>query len=78
MSVLTIVAATGVTVAVGKWVSDEKLTLRVFAGMGIITITLMGIEEAQPKLATQLAVLILVSALFIYGEKISAAIGKLK
>lgn len=78
MNTTTSVVATGVTVTVGQWASEKRLSIKVFVGIAAMAIFLSIMESGNEKLAQQFGVLILVSAVLIYGVPIGKKLGGLK
>lgn len=78
MNTTTSVVATGVTVTVGQWASEKRLSIKVFVGIAAMAIFLSIMESGNEKLAQQFGMLILVSAVLIYGVPIGKKLGGLK
>lgn len=66
----TIVLA-GATVVLGKWISGERLEPKFFIGAAGAAVGLSVLSQADPKLSNRFAMIILVSALLIYGERVA-------
>jgi len=71
------VMATAVVVVVGKWAKDGALKdgARIAIGAAILALMLAGIDAANPKLASRVAGLILVTALLLYTVPILKKLG---
>lgn len=78
MNTTTSVVATGVVVTVGQWSQEKRLTMKVFVGIAALAIFLSIMESGNEKLAQQFGMLILVSAVLIYGVPIGKKLGGLK
>lgn len=76
MDTTTAAVTTGVVVAAGRWSQEKKVDAKIFVGTGIVAIFLAVIASNNEKLASQFAVLILVSAVLMYGVDIGKKIGK--
>lgn len=58
-----------ITIA-GRWSQGKPLDIRIAIGMGALAIFLSAFNDVKPELASKFTVLILISALFIYGPDI--------
>lgn len=73
-------AAVGIallTVA-GRWSQGKKLDIRVGIGMAGLALGLAAINQSQPEIASKLALLVLLSAVFLYGPAIARKAGLIK
>jgi hypothetical protein len=77
MDTTTSVIATGLVVTTGRWANEQSLGIKMFVGFGVLAIMLEIMAATNEKLAGQFALLILVSALLIYGVPIGKKIGGL-
>lgn len=77
MDITTSVAATGITVVAGQWSREKSIGIKQFFALGILAIFLAIMESENEKLAQQFAMLILVSAVLIYGVDIGKKLGGL-
>lgn len=75
MDTTTSVIATGITVTVGRWADEKPVTIKTFFGLGILAIFLAVMEDGNSKLAQQFGMLILVSAVLMYGVPIGKRLG---
>jgi len=69
---------TGVLVVAGRWANDKPLDIRVAVGTAGLALFLAVINSSSPELASKFAVLILVSAVFLYGPGIVKKAGLTK
>lgn len=76
-TIVTSVIATGLIVVLGQWVKSEEVSIKTFVGMGALIVFLAVMQDINSKLATQFAVLILVSAVLIYGVPVGQKIAGL-
>lgn len=60
-------ALTIAVVALGRWARGEKLDMRVILGLAFIALTIAVLQEGNPKFAGNMAALILVGAVAVYG-----------
>lgn len=74
MNTTTTVVLTGGVVALGTWLKGDQLGIRNFVGIGVLTVGLAAIGEVNPKLAEQFGVLILVTAVLVYGAQVGTAL----
>jgi len=77
MDVTTSAIATALTVTVGRWSQGKQLTMQMIFGFVILTIFLAVMQDANSKLAQQFALLILITAVLIYGVDIGKKVGAL-
>ena len=63
--------ATAVIVILGKWSKGEKLELRLIIAAGFLAMLLALLNEAEPKLASKMALLIMVTAGLVYGVPVA-------
>lgn len=75
MNTTNSVVATAAIVTVGKWSNDEPLTPRIFVGGMFLALGLAMMEQANQKLASRFALLILVAATFSYVPSIAYKAG---
>jgi hypothetical protein len=78
MNTTNAVLMTGVLVVGGRWASDKPLDIRVAVGTAGLALFLAVINSSNPELASKFAVLILVSAVFLYGPAIVKKTGLTK
>ena len=72
----TAVVATGIVVFAGQWAKkDEGPSIKLVGGGTVLAVILSVMSQADEKLASQFAVLILVSALLIYAVPIAKKLG---
>jgi hypothetical protein len=80
MDSTTSVIATGMVVALGRWSQEKKVDSKVVVGVGTTALFLALMSAENPKLGSQFATLILVSAVLVYGvpigQKLSGKKGK--
>lgn len=69
------VLITCAVVTAGKWAEKKKLDTHVIAGGAFLAVGLAVLDNAQPSLASGLAILIMVSALLRYGGSIVHGLG---
>jgi hypothetical protein len=69
------VFATGAIVVVGRWASNETLSVKIVTGGLFLALMLAGIANANEGFARIFADLLLISAIFSYGYPISQLIG---
>jgi hypothetical protein len=75
MDTTTSVLLTGVIVAIGRWVNDQKLTPRIAIGVVILALFLSLMGQSQPRLASRFAALILIVAVVGYAPSILDKLG---
>lgn len=75
MDTTTSLVLTGGVVALGQWSQKKSVSIRMFVGIGFVAIILAALNNANPKLASQFAALILVAALLMNVIPISKAFG---
>lgn len=71
MDTTTATVATGIVVTLGQWNKQKKVTSKVLVGTAGVAIFLALIANANEKLASQFATLILVAAIMFYGIDIA-------
>lgn len=76
-TIVTALVATGIIVTLGQWSKNEKVSIKTFVGMGALIVFLAVMQDINSKLATQFAMLILVSAVLIYGVPVGRKIAGL-
>jgi hypothetical protein len=69
------VVATATIVAAGKWANDETISVRIVIGGAFLAIGLSLMEQANPKLASRFALLVLTVAAFMYVPHIAYKAG---
>lgn len=75
MNPTTSVVLTGALAAAGQWAQDKQVTVKMVVGVGVLALFLAVISEANPKLAQQFGVLVLVGAVFLYGPDVAKKLG---
>lgn len=78
MDTVTSVVATGAVVGVGRWSQEKEITPKMFIGLGILAAFFAVFESANEKIAKQFALLVLVSAVLLYGVDIGKKLGGTK
>lgn len=79
MDTTTAAFATGVVVTAGQWAKSNKgPSIKVIVGMLFLAYFLTILSNANPKIASQFAVLILVGALITYTIPITKKLGLAK
>jgi hypothetical protein len=78
MNTTNSVVATAAIVTVGKWSNDETVSVRIVVGGLFLAIALATMEQANPKLASRFATLVLVVAAFTYVPAIAYKAGLTK
>ena len=76
-TIVTSLIATGIIVTLGQWVKKEKVSMKTFLGMGALVVFLAVLQDINSKLATQFAMLILITAVLIYGVPVGQKIAGL-
>lgn len=71
----TAVVTTAGIVALGLWASDKKIDVKFVVGTGLYAVALSVFGEINAQLASQFAVLVLVTAALIYFRRIAIALG---
>lgn len=66
-----------ITVA-GRWSEGKPLDIKIAIGMGALAIFLSAFNDSYPELTSKFTILILVSAVFIYGPAIFKKAGLIK
>lgn len=76
MDTTTSVVLTGVVVFAGQWAKkDEGPSVKLVVGGMVLAVILSAMSQTNEKLASQFALLILVSALLMYMQPISKKLG---
>lgn len=76
MDTTTAVFATGIVVFTGQWAKkDEGPSIKLVVGGMVLALILAGMSQANEKLASQFATLILVGALLMYVIPIAKKLG---
>lgn len=76
MDVVTAAVATGVVVTAGQWAKKgEGPKIKVIVGMLFLAYFLSVLSASNEKLASQMAVLILTGAIFVYALPITKKLG---
>lgn len=76
MDTTTAVVATGIVVFAGQWAKkDEGPSVKLVVGGMVLAVMLSVMSQSNEKLASQFAVLILVSALLLYIQPIAKKLG---
>lgn len=78
MDTTTSVVATGLVVGFGRWADEKEISIKMFVGLGAVAIFLALISASDEKLGSQFALLILISAVLVYGVPIGTKLGGLK
>lgn len=78
MNTTTAVVLTGAIVTLGQWLKEKKVTMKIWVGVGVLAVCLAVFNEADPKLAGQFGLLVLIGAVLLYAETISKALGNVK
>jgi len=78
MNTTNAVLMTAVLVVAGHWANDKPLDIRIAVGTGGLALFLAVINSSQPELASKFAVLIMISAVFLYGPGIAKKTGLIK
>lgn len=64
------VALTVAVVALGRWAQGKNMDMAVILSLAFIGLVLAVMQEGNPKFGKQMAVLILVGAIAVYGRDI--------
>lgn len=76
MDTTTAVVATGIVVFAGQWAKkNEGPSVKLVVGGMVLSVMLSVMSQGNEKLASQFAVLVLVSALLIYIQPIAKKLG---
>lgn len=76
MDTTTAVVLTGVVVFTGQWAKkNEGPSIKLVVGGMVLAVMLSAMSQSNEKLASQFAVLILVTALLMYARPISKKLG---
>lgn len=78
MDITTSVVATGAITAAGKWANGDSLDVKLAIGVGAFALILTLIAQANEKLASQFALLVLLLAMFRYVPGIASKVGLTK
>lgn len=73
---INVIIAGGLLIVAGKWAKGEDLTPRIAVGTFFTAAMLSMLAGADPKLAGDLALLILVGIILAYGPAVFKAIDK--
>lgn len=74
MNTTTSVVLTGAIVTLGQWLESKKVTMKIWIGVGVMAVMLAVMAEADPKLASQFGLLVLLGAVLIYAVPIGNAL----
>lgn len=74
MNTATSVVIAGGLAALGTWVRDKQVTFKMVIGIGMLALFLSVIAEYNAEFAQQMAVLVLVGAVFMYGPELMTAL----
>lgn len=72
------VVGTVAIVSVGQWTRDKKITMRYVVGTGVYALGIAVLGNANNKLAQQIALLVFITAFFMYIEDIAKGFGFIK
>jgi hypothetical protein len=75
MNTTNAVLMTGLIVVAGRWAGGKQLDIRLAVGTAGLVLFLAVINSSSPDLASKLAMLVLVSAVFLYGPTITKKAG---
>lgn len=75
MDTTTSVVGTAVVVAAGLWTKDQHIDMRYVVGTGVYALSIAALGNANTKLAEQLALLVFVTAVLVYGVDIAKGLG---
>lgn len=78
MNTTNAVLMTGLVVVSGRWASGKPLDIRLAVGTAGLALFLAVINSSSPELASRFAVLVLVTAVFMYGPTIAKKAGLTK
>lgn len=71
----TAAVSTVIVVTAGRWADGKGLEAKIVVGGGVYMIMLSVIDSGQPKLAGQIATLVLVTALLMYAVPLFEKMG---
>lgn len=69
------VVSTVAIVALGRWSNDQKIDMKFVVGSGVYAVAISMITAGNQKFGEQLALLVLVSAFFLYIRSIASGLG---
>lgn len=72
------VVGTVAIVALGRWSQDKPITMKFAVGTGIYAVIIAMVTSGNQKFGEQLALLVLVSAFFMYIQSIARGLGLAK
>lgn len=75
MSPMSALALTGAIVVVGTWGKGHKLNIRMAVGFAVLLVMFTVGEDINPGLTRGFAVLVLITALLVYGPGVFKALG---
>jgi hypothetical protein len=75
MNPISALALTGALVVVGKWGKGQKLDIRMAVGFAVLLVMFTIGEDINPQLTRGFAVLVLLTALLVYGPGVVKALG---
>lgn len=75
MNTTGVVVATGVIVIGGRWANGDPVDVKIGVGFGVYALMLSLLTEANPKLAGQFSILVLVMASFRYAVPVAQKLG---
>lgn len=78
MNTTNAVLMTSLIVVAGRWANEKPLDIKLAVGTAGLALFLAVINASQPELASKFAVLILLSAVFLYGPGIVKKAGLTK
>lgn len=78
MNATSAAVLTGLIVVAGNWSQGKPMTMRIAIGIVAMTLFLTILNESVPEVANKLAVLVVVSAVFLYGMPIAKKAGLIK
>lgn len=71
----TAAVSTVIVVTAGRWAQGKGMEAKIVVGGGVYTLMLSAIDSGQPKLAGQIATLVLVTALLMYAVPLFEKMG---
>ena len=75
MKPVNIVLLTTVIVVAGTWSKKKTISVPQVVGGGLLALSFVVVQDAQPKLAQQFAWLLLATSLGTYGQDLFGTIG---
>ena len=78
MNTTNAVVGVGILTVAGRWSQNKPLDIRVGIGIGALALFLAAFNDSYPELAGKFTVLILLSAVFLYGPAIAKKSGLIK